>query len=102
MGKFNRDDRSGSRGDFGQRDFGKRSFGDHGGRREMHKTVCSSCGKNCEVPFKPTGSKPVIATIVLEKTVVEMIQEDFRIEAQEGLILKEEMNQDHKTMNSLR
>lgn len=59
MGKFNQDDRSGSRRDFEQRDFGKRSFGDHGGRREMHKTVCSSCGKNCEVPFKPTGSKPV-------------------------------------------
>jgi CxxC-x17-CxxC domain-containing protein len=25
----------------------------------MFKTVCSDCGKECEVPFKPNGSKPV-------------------------------------------
>jgi CxxC-x17-CxxC domain-containing protein len=28
-------------------------------KREMHKAVCSKCGKNCEVPFKPTEGKPV-------------------------------------------
>jgi len=52
---FNRDNRSG-----GGRDFGRRRFG--GGRgedRQMFKTTCSNCGKECEVPFKPTGSKPV-------------------------------------------
>jgi CxxC-x17-CxxC domain-containing protein len=27
--------------------------------REMHKTTCSECGKDCEVPFKPTEGKPV-------------------------------------------
>ncbi len=27
--------------------------------REMHKTTCSDCGKECEVPFKPSGDKPV-------------------------------------------
>jgi len=27
--------------------------------REMHKTTCSECGKECEVPFKPTEGKPV-------------------------------------------
>ncbi len=25
----------------------------------MHKTTCSACGKTCEVPFRPTGEKPV-------------------------------------------
>lgn len=25
----------------------------------MHRVTCDSCGKKCEVPFKPTGSKPV-------------------------------------------
>ena len=25
----------------------------------MHKTICSDCGNECEVPFKPTGDKPV-------------------------------------------
>lgn len=54
MGNF-RDNRSG-----GGRNFGRRSFGgDRGGDREMHSAVCSNCGKNCEVPFEPTGSKPV-------------------------------------------
>jgi len=27
--------------------------------REMHKTTCSECGKECEVPFKPAEGKPV-------------------------------------------
>jgi CxxC-x17-CxxC domain-containing protein len=29
------------------------------GPREMHKTTCTDCGKECEVPFKPTDGKPV-------------------------------------------
>lgn len=36
---------------------GDRSF--DRGPREMHKAVCSECGKECEVPFKPTEGKPV-------------------------------------------
>jgi len=27
--------------------------------REMHKGVCADCGKECEVPFQPTGDRPV-------------------------------------------
>ncbi len=27
--------------------------------REMHKAVCSDCGIETEVPFKPTEGKPV-------------------------------------------
>ncbi|MCL2712917.1 MAG: hypothetical protein FWD37_06590 [Methanomassiliicoccaceae archaeon] len=27
--------------------------------REMHKTTCSDCGNECEVPFKPTQGRPV-------------------------------------------
>ena len=26
---------------------------------EMTKVICSECGEECEVPFKPTSSKPV-------------------------------------------
>lgn len=29
------------------------------GDREMHKAVCAECGKECEVPFKPSGDRPV-------------------------------------------
>jgi len=41
---------------------GGRSFGGGSGSfgpREMHKATCSDCGKECEVPFKPTEGKPV-------------------------------------------
>jgi len=33
----------------------RRSFGP----RKMHKAICSECGKECEVPFKPTEGRPV-------------------------------------------
>jgi CxxC-x17-CxxC domain-containing protein len=39
-----------------------RDFDDEGSRepREMHKAICSDCGCECEVPFKPTEGKPVL------------------------------------------
>ena len=27
--------------------------------KEFFKTTCTACGKECEVPFKPTEGKPV-------------------------------------------
>ena len=27
--------------------------------REMFKATCAECGKECEVPFKPSGDRPV-------------------------------------------
>jgi CxxC-x17-CxxC domain-containing protein len=27
--------------------------------REMHKATCADCGKECDVPFKPDGTRPV-------------------------------------------
>lgn len=38
-----------------------------GGPREMHKAVCSECGKECEVPFKPTEGKPVYCRECFQK-----------------------------------
>lgn len=29
------------------------------GPREMHKVICSDCGVETEVPFKPTEGRPV-------------------------------------------
>ncbi|MBF8249903.1 MAG: hypothetical protein HW400_504 [Candidatus Levybacteria bacterium] len=54
MGDFNRD-----RGSSGGRNFGRRDFGGKSGDRQMFKTICSKCNKECEVPFVPTGSRPV-------------------------------------------
>ena len=28
-------------------------------RHEMHPAICEKCGKDCEVPFKPTEGKPI-------------------------------------------
>jgi CxxC-x17-CxxC domain-containing protein len=64
MGNFNKFSRGRGNG-FGGRDF------DRGGgprrrlgsrewdRSQMHEATCSDCGKSCEVPFVPTGEKPV-------------------------------------------
>lgn len=67
MGNFNRDDRRPG-GGF-NRGGGNRSFG--GGRgfdrrdngpRPMYPAVCGECGDNCEVPFRPTGARPVFCS----------------------------------------
>ncbi|OIO47962.1 MAG: hypothetical protein AUJ28_00215 [Parcubacteria group bacterium CG1_02_37_51] len=53
MGNFRRDNRSGGRSS-------SRGFSDRdSGRPTMHRATCSDCGKDCEVPFRPTGEKPV-------------------------------------------
>lgn len=50
MGEFNRG---------GNRGGGFNRGGNFGGPREMHKATCSSCGAECEVPFKPTEGREV-------------------------------------------
>ncbi len=64
MGNFNKgkrfNDRKGG-GGFGRRDSSRvfNNRGDSGARPAMHKAVCAECGDPCEVPFRPTGDKPV-------------------------------------------
>ena len=61
---FRRSDRKDSQ-EFGRRSSNRRDFGRSGrsNRRSepvtMHPAVCDECGKDCEVPFKPTSSKPI-------------------------------------------
>lgn len=72
----------GSRGGFSRPQSGGFGGGDRGGRpstgfrggrdsrdsqgrsedRPMYKATCSDCGKPCEVPFRPNGSKPVLCS----------------------------------------
>lgn len=47
MKNFHRDDRAGDRGDRDSR------------RATMYQATCASCGKKCEVPFRPTGDRPI-------------------------------------------
>lgn len=52
---FNRG--SGGRPSFGG---GKQDFrGGDRGEREMFKATCAECGRPCEVPFRPSGDRPV-------------------------------------------
>lgn len=40
----------------------ERSFGGDRGDRQMHSAICADCGAKCEVPFRPTGDKPVLCS----------------------------------------
>lgn len=52
--------RSGGRRDFSRRDSGRRDSNRfNSNERKMHEAICSECGEKCEVPFKPTGDKPI-------------------------------------------
>lgn len=58
MGNFGRGNSrggGGGRGGFDRRGSDSRNTGP----RQMFKTVCSNCSKDCEVPFRPSGDKPV-------------------------------------------
>ena len=57
-------DRNDSRRNFSNRErFGRDRQKRRGSRDrrpvEMTKVICSECGKECEVPFKPTTDKPL-------------------------------------------
>lgn len=55
----------------GGRDFGNRSFGNRSGGGSfapmMHDAVCAKCGKDCQVPFKPTGNREVFCSNCYER-----------------------------------
>lgn len=53
MADYRRNNRTG-----GNRSFGKPRFNRE--QREMFSATCANCGKQCEVPFRPTGDKPVL------------------------------------------
>jgi len=68
--KTKKDRRRGpGRRDSGREFGGRRDSGRSRGSRdvEMTKVTCSSCGVECEVPFKPTSSKPVYCSECFRK-----------------------------------
>ena len=50
----------------GSFDRGSKSGGRSSGQ-ELFSAVCSTCGKSCEVPFKPNGEKPVYCSACFGK-----------------------------------
>ncbi|HNW55774.1 MAG TPA: hypothetical protein PKN62_01720 [bacterium] len=77
MREFNRG--GGDRGGRGDRFGGQSRFGgsrgprrdndrfDRSDRPMMHQAVCAECGQDCEVPFKPSGNKPVLCDFCFGK-----------------------------------
>ncbi|MEA1929299.1 MAG: CxxC-x17-CxxC domain-containing protein [Patescibacteria group bacterium] len=60
MGNFNKGGKFGGGNKFsGNRGFGGGRGGDRQDRPMMHRATCDDCGNNCEVPFRPTGERPV-------------------------------------------
>jgi CxxC-x17-CxxC domain-containing protein len=37
------------------------------GKLELHEATCNECGNKCEVPFKPTGNKPIYCRSCFKK-----------------------------------
>jgi len=37
------------------------------GNSESFEAICGACGKNCRVPFRPNGKKPVLCTNCFKK-----------------------------------
>ena len=77
MGNYQSSGRGGNRSGnrrFGGRDSGRgRGGGRFGGRRdrkpqEMHDVICDECGEKCQVPFKPSGDKPVLCSDCFKKS----------------------------------
>ena len=74
MKTFNRNNKSGERKrdkEFGRKDYGGgegRRFGGGGaGKPSMHEAICSDCGKECKVPFRPTSDRPIFCSSCFEK-----------------------------------
>gem|GEM_PF-764810 len=52
-----------SKSRFQRPSFNKKPFGDNRGfdrgAKQMHSAECATCGDVCEVPFRPTGTRPI-------------------------------------------
>jgi CxxC-x17-CxxC domain-containing protein len=55
-----RSDRGGGYGGGGGGSYGR-------GPREMHDAVCAQCGKDTQVPFRPSGDRPVYCSDCFSK-----------------------------------
>ncbi len=62
------------------RDFGGRPFEE----KRLYQAVCDTCGDNCEVPFRPTGERPVYCRNCFRKDGGTSGHKDFKHSAPVG------------------
>ena len=63
MNNFKSDNRSRDRRDSSRRNFGGRDSS----RPLLYDAVCAECGKDCKVPFRPSGDRPIYCSECFEK-----------------------------------
>jgi CxxC-x17-CxxC domain-containing protein len=51
----------------GRESFRRDAGGRDGGRPPLHDAVCDECGKDCKVPFRPSGDKPIYCSDCFEQ-----------------------------------
>lgn len=52
--------------------------GSFGRKTEMFSAVCDKCGKNCEVPFRPSNNKPIYCSDCFRSVDPRNDNRDFR------------------------
>ncbi|MBI3384764.1 hypothetical protein HY030_01055 [Candidatus Gottesmanbacteria bacterium] len=66
MGNFKQNYRSGGNR-FGRRSSGGRDFGDRDFvKPQMFDAICAECGNSCQVPFRPSGDRPIYCSKCFE------------------------------------
>ena len=70
---------------------------EEGKKFERHTVTCDACGKKCEVPFKPTSSKPVYCSDCFKK------HDRFApaANAQQAQVSSEEFNRIHIKLDKI-
>lgn len=96
---------------FGRRNFGKKeSMGKRetffskrtSDKKDLFKVICSKCGVECEVPFKPTNSKPVFCRDCFKKQEEPKKESDFELHKEytaELQKINEKLNKIMKVLN---
>jgi CxxC-x17-CxxC domain-containing protein len=51
----------------GRGDSYKRNYEDRDRKITLHDAVCDQCGKDCQVPFRPSGDKPIYCSDCFEQ-----------------------------------
>lgn len=59
-------------------------FGGRSSGQELFAAVCSTCGKSCEVPFRPNGEKPVYCSACFGKSRDDNAREERGGDRNEG------------------
>ncbi len=105
---FKRDDHGGDREERGpRRDFGGgRDREERGGRsdfgeKRMFQAVCDECGSSCEVPFRPSGDKPVYCNNCFGKDKGDSFKPETKADRAEAPVSKSSLDSLHTKLDKV-